>query len=83
MKNTIEDRVVVSLDKQDGITKSGLITSTDKDKPLKGTVVLSSEVNKSPAKGDKVLLLSGKGVEFKEDGEDYLIIERRELLLIL
>ena len=68
-------------------TASGLfIPESAKEKPLKGTVILTGAAKKDEPMeikaGDEVLYGKYAGTELSIDGEDYLLISQNDILYI-
>jgi len=87
----LADRVVVKVEeKSEEKTKSGLVLpDTAKEKPQEGTVIAvgpgriledGSRVPVDVKVGDKVIYSKYAGNEVKIDGEEYLLLEERNIL---
>lgn len=87
----LADRVVVKVEeKVEEKTKSGLVLpDTAKEKPQEGTVIAvgpgrilddGSRVPVDVKVGDKVIYSKYAGNEVKIDGEEYLLLEERNIL---
>ncbi|MBE0476490.1 MAG: co-chaperone GroES [Coriobacteriia bacterium] len=86
------DRVVVKPAEAEEQTKSGLfIPDTAKEKPQKGSVVAVGEGRYEEGKripmdvkeGDVVIYRKYGGTEIKIEGEDYMILEERDILAVV
>jgi chaperonin GroES len=87
------DRVVVKPAAKEEVTKSGIvIPDTAKEKPQEGVVVavgsgkLLDNGDRVPLEikeGDRVLYAKYGGTEFKQDGEEYLVLRESDVLAIL
>ncbi len=86
----LADRIVITPLKQDEVTASGLvIPDTAKEKPQQGEVVavgpghLDDNGKRIPVDvsvGDRILYAKYTGTEIKLDGEDYIVLNEREVL---
>jgi chaperonin GroES len=86
----LADRIVITPLKQDEVTASGLvIPDTAKEKPQQGEVVavgpghLDDNGKRVPVDcsvGDRILYAKYTGTEIKLDGEDYIVLNEREVL---
>ncbi|MGE5381053.1 MAG: co-chaperone GroES [Methylocystaceae bacterium] len=87
----LADRVVVKVEeKAEEKTKSGIVLpDTAKEKPQEGTVIAvgpgrilddGSRVPVDVKVGDKVIYSKYAGNEVKIDGEEYLLLEERNIL---
>jgi len=84
------DRLVIKPIKQEEMTKSGLVLpDTAKERPQEGKVVAAGpgrvtddgkRVALDVKAGDRVIYSKFAGTEFKEDGEEYLILSERDIL---
>ena len=84
------DRVVLKPTEREEMTRSGIVLpDTAKEKPQEGEIIAvgpgraNDEGTRIPLEvkvGDKVVFSRYSGSEFKEDGQDYLIIRESELL---
>jgi len=89
----LEDRIVIKAAEAEQTTASGLvIPDTAKEKPQEGVVVavgpgrVSDAGERLPvdvAVGDRVLFSKYGGTELKHGGEEYLILNSRDVLAIL
>lgn len=86
----LADRVVIIPLKQDEITASGLvIPDTAKEKPQQGEVVavgpgrLDDDGDRIPldvAVGDRILYAKYTGTDVKIDGQDYIVLNEKDIL---
>ena len=89
----LEDRIVIKAAEAEQTTASGLvIPDTAKEKPQEGVVVavgpgrVSDAGERLPvdvAVGDRVLFSKYGGTELKHGGEEYLILNSRDVLAVL
>lgn len=89
----LHDRVIVKPLKENDKTKSGIILpDTAKEKPERGEVVAAgpgrlldngSRAEMSVKAGDKILFKKYSPDEIKVDGQEYLILEEREILAVV
>lgn len=87
------DRVVLKVMEQEEKTKGGIVLpDTAREKPQKGEVVavgsgkLLENGQRVPIDlkvGDRVIFSRYAGTEVKVDGEEYLIVEVRDILAII
>ncbi len=87
------DRVVIKPTPKEEVTRSGIVLpDTAKEKPQEGTVIAvgAGRVNDKGERqamevkeGDKVLYAKYAGTEFKQDGEEYLILSEKDILAIV
>lgn len=87
------DRVVVKPTPKEEITKSGIVLpDTAKEKPQEGTIIavgagrINDKGERQPLEvktGDKVLYAKYAGTEFKQDGEELLILSEKDILAIV
>ena len=87
------DRVVVKPLSRETVTKSGLVLpDTAKEKPQEGEIlavgpgkVLDNGKLTKPevSVGQKVLFAKYAGTEFKQDGEEYLILRESDIMGIV
>lgn len=87
------DKVVVKALASEEKTKGGIVLpDTAKEKPLEGEVVAvgsgtvlenGQKVPLEVAVGDRVIYSKYAGTEIKIDGEEYMIMNEREILAIL
>ncbi|AVX20443.1 MAG: co-chaperone GroES [Bacillota bacterium] len=93
MLKPLGDRVVLKLIEQEQRTESGIVLpDTAKEKPQQGEVVAvgsgrildnGQRVELEVKVGDKVIFSKYAGTEVKVDGEEYLIVNERDILAIL
>ena len=87
----LEDRILVRADEGEETTVSGIvIPDTAKEKPQQGTVLAVGPGKRSDTsgelipldvkEGDKVIYSKYGGTEITLDGEDYLILNARDVL---
>jgi chaperonin GroES len=86
----LADRIVITPLKQDEVTASGLvIPDTAKEKPQQGEVVavgpgrLDDSGKRVPldvANGDRILYAKYTGTEIKLDGEEYIVLNEKDIL---
>ena len=86
----LSDRIVITPLKQDEITSSGLvIPDTAKEKPQQGEVVavgpgrLDDNGKRIPIDvnvGDRILYAKYTGTDIKLDGEDYIVLNDKDIL---
>jgi len=89
----IGDRIVVKPLEAEEITKGGIILpDSAKEKPQKGKVVAigagrildnGTRVPVEVKEGDTIIYSKYGGTEVKFDGEEYLIVNERDILAIL
>ena len=86
----LADRIVITPLKQDEVTASGLvIPDTAKEKPQQGEVVavgpgrLDDNGKRIPIDvnvGDRILYAKYTGTDIKLDGEDYIVLNDKDIL---
>jgi len=86
----LADRIVITPLKQEEVTASGLvIPDTAKEKPQQGEVVavgpgrLDDNGNRIAIdlkEGDRILYAKYTGTEVKIDGEDYIVLNEKDVL---
>ncbi len=86
----LADRLVITPLKQDEVTASGLvIPDTAKEKPQQGEVVsvgpgrLDDNGKRVPidvAPGDRILYAKYTGTEIKLDGDEYIVLQDKDVL---
>jgi chaperonin GroES len=86
----MSDRIVVKAIEQDQQTRSGIyIPDSAKERPQEGTVVAvgpgrfddnGKRVPMEVVKGDTIIYSKYGGTEFKEDGDEYLIMKEADVL---
>ena len=89
----VGDRIVVKPSGKEEVTRSGIvIPDTAKEKPQEGEVLavgpgkVLDNGTRAPMEvkvGDKVLFAKYGGTEFKQDGEDLLVLRESDVLAIL
>ncbi len=89
----LEDRVVVQANEAETTTASGLvIPDTAKEKPQEGKVLavgpgrVDDNGNRIPldvAEGDVVIFSKYGGTEVKYDGQEFLLLNARDILAIV
>ncbi|RMB58368.1 co-chaperone GroES [Tessaracoccus antarcticus] len=89
----LEDRVLVAPLEAEKTTASGLvIPDTAKEKPQEGRVVatgpgrIDDNGNRVPldvAEGDVIIFSKYGGTEVKYDGQDYLLLNARDILAVV
>ena len=88
----LEDRIVVQASEAETTTASGIvIPDTAKEKPQEGTVLAVGpgrfeDGNRVPLDvkvGDKVLYSKYGGTEVKYAGEEYLVLQARDVLAVI
>ncbi len=89
----LHDRVIVKPLKENETTKSGIILpDTSKEKPERGEVVAAgpgrlldngSRAEMSVKTGNKILFKKYSPDEVKVDGQEYLILDEREILAVI
>jgi chaperonin GroES len=86
----LADRVVVKPLTKEEITKGGiLIPDTAKEKPQEGEILAvgpgkmgedGKRIEMEVKKGDRVIYAKYAGMEWKHDGEEYLILRESDIL---
>ena len=86
----LADRIVITPLKQDEVTASGLvIPDTAKEKPQQGEVVAvgpgkmddaGKRIVIDVAVGDRILYAKYTGTDIKLDGEDYIVLNEKDIL---
>jgi chaperonin GroES len=87
------DKVIVQPTPREEMTKTGIVLpDTAKEKPQEGTVLAVGPGRKLDngtveamdlKQGDKVLYAKYAGTEFKQDGEELLIVSQKDVLAIV
>ncbi len=82
------DRVVITQDKPEDISKGGIIIAESaKEKVLRGTVVAIGDGKEDEPMtvsiGDKIIYDKFAGLEIEVEGEKYLMMKETEILAIL
>lgn len=84
MLKPLEDYVVLSFEKEEKTTKSGIILTTEeKDKPVMGKVLALGPKVESMKLNDHVIYQSYSGTKVKLDNQEYLIIQAKNILAIV
>lgn len=88
----IGDRVVIKPEPEEGKTKSGIVLpDAAKEKPSEGTVVAvgsgrvldnGQKISPEVKIGDKVIYSKYGGTEVKLEGDEYIILAERDILVI-
>jgi chaperonin GroES len=86
----LADRVVVKPIVKEEITKGGIVLpDTAKEKPQEGEIVAvgpgklgedGKRIEMEVKKGDRVIYAKYAGMEWKHDGEEYLILRESDIL---
>jgi chaperonin GroES len=86
----LADRVIVKPSVKEEVTKGGIVLpDTVKEKPQVGEIVAAGpgklgddgkRIAMEVAKGDKVIYSKYAGTEWKEKGEEYLILREADIL---
>ena len=76
-------RLIIQRDDNEGKTESGIILGSAAEKPAIGTVMFNGPDAKQVFAKDRVLFMKFAGTEVTYDGEDYLIMEEKDILAIL
>jgi chaperonin GroES len=89
----VGDKVVVQPVEREAMTASGLVLpDTSKEKPQEGKVLavgpgrLLENGEHAPIdvkEGDRVIYSKYSGTEFKQDGEDLLVLSERDILAVI
>jgi chaperonin GroES len=79
----IGDRILVRPEPVASQTTSGLMLNTANERPRKGEVLSVGEMVSGIATGDRILFGKLAGTRIEENGEDYLVIRKDEVMLIL
>ena len=89
----LEDRIVIKQVEAEQTTASGLvIPDTAKEKPQEGKVIatgpgrIDDKGNRVPldvAEGDVVIFSKYGGTEVKYDGQEYLLLNARDILAVV
>jgi chaperonin GroES len=92
-KKPIGDKVLVKPEPEELKTKSGIVLpDSAKEKPQEGTIVavgsgrILDNGQKVPLEvkvGDKIIYSKYGGNEVKIDGEEYVILSERDILLVI
>jgi chaperonin GroES len=86
----LADRVIVKPTVKEEVTKGGIVLpDTAKEKPQEGQVMAvgpgklgddGKRVEMEIKKGDKVIYAKYAGTEWKQDGQEYLILRESDIL---
>ena len=86
----LADRVVIKPLTKEEVTKGGIvIPDTAKEKPQEGEIVAvgpgklgedGKRIEMEVKKGDRVIYAKYAGMEWKHDGEEYLILRESDIL---
>jgi len=86
----LADRVVIKPIVKDEVTKGGIVLpDTAKEKPQEGEIVAvgpgklgedGKRIEMEVKKGDRVIYARYAGMEWKHDGEEYLILRESDIL---
>jgi chaperonin GroES len=89
----LSDKVIIQPTPREEMTKTGIVLpDTAKEKPQEGTVLavgpgaFDEDGERMPMdvkEGDKVLYAKYAGTEFKQDGEELLIVSQKDVLAIV
>ena len=87
------DRVVVQPSERESMTASGLVLpDTSKEKPQEGKVLAvgpgrllenGDHAALDIKEGDRVIYSKYSGTEFKQDGQDLLVLSERDILAVV
>ena len=92
MIKPLADRVLIKIQEEEEITKSGIILSTvAKEKPQiaeiievgPGGNIEGNNIEMYVKTGDKVIFSKYAGTEVKYEGKEYLIIKQSDILAII
>lgn len=84
MIKPIKDRILILPDIENKKTKSGFIVQKDKEEaPRKGEVVAVGEDQEQVKIGDYVMFKPYHQTKIKEDGTEYILMEKNDVLAIL
>jgi len=88
----LADRVIIKPIVKEEVTKGGIVLpDTAKEKPQEGEVMAvgpgkladdGKRIAMEIKKGDKVIFAKYAGTEWKDDGEEYLILREMDILAI-
>jgi chaperonin GroES len=86
----LADRVLIKPIVRDEVTKGGIVLpDTAKEKPQEGEIVAvgpgklgedGKRIEMEVKKGDRVIYAKYAGLEWKHDGEEYLILRESDIL---
>jgi len=79
----IGDRILVKPEPVANQTASGLMLNTANERPRRGEVLSVGEAVEGIAVGDRLLFGKLAGSRIEENGEEYLVIRKDEVMLIL
>lgn len=81
MLQPLDHYVVLSIEKEEKTTASGIILTTDaKDKPAFGKILAVGPKVDNLSTGDVVVYQTYSGTNVKLDGQDYLLIKAENIL---
>lgn len=84
MLKPLADHVVLTLEKEERTTKSGIIlTSEEKDKPAIGKVLATGVDVTGLKEGDRVIYQTYSGTKVTLDDVQYLVIQAKNILAII
>jgi chaperonin GroES len=84
MLKPLADHVVLTLEKEERTTKSGIIlTSEEKDKPAIGKVLSTGVDVVGLKEGDRVIYQTYSGTKVTLEGVEYLVIQAKNILAII
>ena len=84
MLKPLEDYVVLSFEKEEKKTESGIILTTDdKEKPAIGKVLSVGPKVETLKKDDKIIYQTYSGTKIKYDETEYLVIQAKHILAII
>ena len=84
MLKPLEDFVVLTMKKEERTTSSGIILTTEeKDKPAIGKVLALGPKVENLKVDDEVIYQTYSGTKVKLDGQEYLIIQAKNILSII
>lgn len=84
MLKPLEDYVVLTMKKEERTTSSGIILTTEeKDKPAIGKVLALGPKVENLKVDDEVIYQTYSGTKVKLDGQEYLIIQAKNILAII
>jgi len=79
----IGDRILVKPEPVANQTASGLMLNTANERPRRGEVLSVGEAVEGITVGDRLLFGKLAGSRIEENGEEYLVIRKDEVMLIL
>lgn len=88
MIKPLYDRLLLETIQEDSMTLSGIILPESKDKPTIARVVAVGDLEDNESGnqikvGDHVIYKKYSATELKHNGQDYLIIERKDILALV